>query len=70
MLQKINKLLQEISILPINNSEEIESYRLKYLSKKGIISELFDDFRNVPAAEKNIVAAGYMEDCDCTRTLP
>jgi len=55
MLQKINNLLQEISIIPINNSEELESYRLKYLSKKGLISELFDDFRNVPGAEKKEV---------------
>jgi len=50
MLQKINTLLQEISVLPIKNSEELESYRLKYLSKKGIISALFDDFRNVPGS--------------------
>ena len=55
MLQKINNLLQEISVLPIKNSEELESYRLKYLSKKGIISDLFDDFRNVPVSEKKEV---------------
>jgi len=55
MLQKINTLLQEISVLPIKNSEELESYRLKYLSKKGIISALFDDFRNVPGSEKKEV---------------
>lgn len=55
MLQKINNLLQEISILPIKNSEELESYRLKYLSKKGIISDLFDNFRNVPGSEKKEV---------------
>jgi phenylalanyl-tRNA synthetase alpha chain len=55
MLQKINNLLQEISILQIKNSEELESYRLKYLSKKGVISDLFDDFRNVPGSEKKEV---------------
>lgn len=55
MLQKINNLLQEISVLPIKTSEELESYRLKYLSKKGIISDLFDDFRNVPGSEKKEV---------------
>ena len=30
-------------------------FRLKYLSKKGLISDLFEDFRNVPAAEKKEV---------------
>jgi phenylalanyl-tRNA synthetase alpha chain len=52
MLQKINDLLNEVSSVLIKNSEELESYRLKYLSKKGLISELFDDFQNVPGAEK------------------
>jgi len=55
MLQKINNLFQEILLLPIQNSEELESFRLKYLSKKGIISALFDDFRNVPGSEKKEV---------------
>ena len=55
MLQKINNLLQKISVLPIKTSEELESYRLKYLSKKGIISDLFDNFRNVPGSEKKEV---------------
>src|SRR5450759_501115 len=55
MLQKINNLLQKISVLPIKTSDELESYRLKYLSKKGIISDLFDDFRNVPGSEKKEV---------------
>jgi len=47
MLEKINSLLSQISSLEINNSDELESFRLKYLSKKGIISELFEEFRNV-----------------------
>ena len=55
MLQKINNLLQEISLLPIRNSEDLESFRLKFLSKKGVISDLFDDFRNVPGSEKKEV---------------
>src|SRR5665647_893763 len=52
MLQKINNLLNEVSSILIKNSEELESFRLKYLSKKGLISELFEDFKNVPGSEK------------------
>jgi phenylalanyl-tRNA synthetase alpha chain len=52
MLQKINDLLNEVSSVLIKNAEELEGFRLKYLSKKGLISELFEDFKNVPGAEK------------------
>ena len=52
MLQKITDLLNEVNALAISTSEELESFRLKYLSKKGSVSVLFDDFRNVPSAEK------------------
>ena len=49
MLQKITDLLSEISILTVKDAEELESFRLKYLSKKGLISDLFEDFKNVSA---------------------
>jgi phenylalanyl-tRNA synthetase alpha chain len=55
MLQKISALLDEITSLALNNADELEHYRLKYLSKKGIISVLFEDFRNVPSSEKKDV---------------
>ncbi len=52
MLNKISRLLDGISSTTLHSAEELESFRLKYLSKKGIISELFEDFRNVPNSEK------------------
>ena len=52
MLQKITDLLKEITSSSINSPEELESFRLKFLSKKGLISVLFEDFRNVSASEK------------------
>jgi phenylalanyl-tRNA synthetase alpha chain len=52
MKQKISDISNEISSIVINTQEELEQYRLRYLSKKGIISKLFDDFRNVPSADK------------------
>jgi phenylalanyl-tRNA synthetase alpha chain len=55
MLEKISDLLKEISDLTVKNPEELELFRLKYLSKKGLISELFEGFRNVPAADKKDV---------------
>jgi len=55
MLEKISDLLKEISDLTVKNPEELALFRLKYLSKKGLISELFEGFRNVPAADKKDV---------------
>ena len=52
MLQKITNLLSEVSSFSVKNASELESFRLKYLSKKGLLSDLFEDFKNVPAAEK------------------
>ena len=55
MLAKIEQLLQEIEGLNAQNTEELESFRIKYLSKKGIINALMADFRNIPAEQKKEV---------------
>lgn len=52
MIQKINNLLGEIASVSVSSADDLEAFRLKYLSKKGIISDLFEEFRNVPPAEK------------------
>ena len=55
MLEKIEELLKEVNNLTASNAEEIEQLRLKYLSKKGEITALMADFRNVPADQKKVV---------------
>lgn len=55
MLEKIEELLKEVNNLKASNAEEIEQLRLKYLSKKGEITALMDDFRNVAADQKKVV---------------
>lgn len=52
MLNKITEILNEISAYSTQKHDDLESFRLKYLSKKGIISELFEDFRNIPPIDK------------------
>ncbi len=52
MIEKIEQLLQEIERLTPASTEEIEALRIKYLSKKGIINALMNDFRNVPNEQK------------------
>ena len=52
MLDKIKALLKEVENIKAQNAEELEALRIKYLSKKGEISTLMNDFRNVPAEQK------------------
>jgi len=55
MKNRINQILAEINQLVASNPEELEAIRIKYLSKKGLVSELFNDFRNVANDEKREV---------------
>jgi phenylalanyl-tRNA synthetase alpha chain len=52
MLNKIEGFITEISSFSARNNEELESFRLRFLSKKGIISELFEEFRSIPPSDK------------------
>jgi phenylalanyl-tRNA synthetase alpha chain len=52
MLDTIKALLSEINSFQPASSEQLEDFRLLYLSKKGKISSLFEDFKSVPAEHK------------------
>jgi phenylalanyl-tRNA synthetase alpha chain len=52
MKERIQSLLEEIKGLSATRQEMIEKLRVKYLSKKGEIAVLFDEFRNLPNEEK------------------
>lgn len=55
LLEKIESLLKEVSTATAQNAEDVEKLRLKYLSKKGEISQLMQEFRNVAADQKKTV---------------
>ena len=55
MIDRINRLAEEINSMRAASLEEVEQLRLKYLSKKGLVAALFDDFKSVPAADKREV---------------
>lgn len=52
MIEKINELKAEIAALTAESAAEAEQLRIKYLSKKGLVTSLFSEFRNVPAEQK------------------
>lgn len=49
---KIADLLSQVEEMKAANAEEVEALRIKFLSKKGAITELFNEFREVPKEEK------------------
>ena len=55
MLEKIQQLKAEIASLEAKTPQEVEALRIKYLSKKGAVSALMADFRNVPTDQKKTV---------------
>lgn len=55
MLDKISQLRIEIEALAASDVAQVEALRIKYLSKKGEVSALMNDFRNVPAEQKRTV---------------
>ncbi len=52
MLNKIHELKKEVEKFSSKVESEIEEFRIRLLSKKGEITNLFSEFRNVPVEEK------------------
>jgi phenylalanyl-tRNA synthetase alpha chain len=52
MLEQVENLKKEILLAHPVTTADIESFRLKYLSRKGIIPLLFDDLKSLPPEKK------------------
>ncbi|MEL7585746.1 MAG: phenylalanine--tRNA ligase subunit alpha [Prolixibacteraceae bacterium] len=61
MLQNINRLKEELQSVRVSAKEEVEALRIKYTSKKGLLNQLFDDFKNVPADQKKAIGQAINE---------
>jgi|TARA_B100000482_G_scaffold97767_1_gene70386 phenylalanyl-tRNA synthetase alpha chain len=55
MDKEINKYLAELNKIKIKDANELEKFRIKYISKKGIIPLLFSQLKNIPNNEKKEV---------------
>lgn len=52
MLDKIQQLLNEVEAFKADNLQQVEEFRIKLLGKKGSITQLFAEFKTVPADQK------------------
>ena len=55
MVDKINKKIKEINSFIPKSEKEIEEFRIKYLGKKGELTSLFLDFKNLDNDKKKTV---------------
>jgi len=55
MESKIKELVDEVSGIAIANADDAEQFRLKYLSKKGILAELFEEFKTLAPEQRKTV---------------
>lgn len=69
MQSKIQEILQEVKNLKPANAEDVEQFRIKYLSKKGVIAQLFADFKNVANDEKRTVGQMLNELKNTTQNM-
>tara|TARA_B100001248_G_scaffold88749_1_gene65246 strand:- start:7307 stop:8320 length:1014 start_codon:yes stop_codon:yes gene_type:complete len=52
MFSQIDELLKEVNSFSPKSKEELETFRLKYLGKKGLLSSLFNSLKETAAQDK------------------
>jgi phenylalanyl-tRNA synthetase alpha chain len=52
MIDRIQKLIDEANSFTTKSPTELEAFRIKFLGKKGLLNDLFADFKSVPNEQK------------------
>ena len=55
MLDKVRELHQEIDQYQIKSPEQLEQFRMRFISRKGVVTELFEQLKSVPQADRRAV---------------
>jgi len=55
MLEKIQELLNQISKESLDSLEKTENFRVRYLGSKGVLKDLYQQLKTVPAEQKPAV---------------
>lgn len=55
IIDRVKELRTEIEKHTVQNKEQLESFRLKYISKKGLVTELFDQLKNIEPENRRAV---------------
>ena len=52
MIKKLEDYISHVKKFSSQDSNEIESFKIEFLGRKGLINDLFSNFKNVPADQK------------------
>ena len=52
MEERINDLLNEVNTYTVNGKQSLEAFRMKFISKKGAVGELFEEMKKLPPEQK------------------
>jgi phenylalanyl-tRNA synthetase alpha chain len=52
MKEKLQSVIHEIKEIVLQSAEDAEEFRLKYLSRKGLLNDLMEKFKEIPNTEK------------------
>ncbi|MDO6471298.1 phenylalanine--tRNA ligase subunit alpha [Maribacter sp. 1_MG-2023] len=52
MIDKIKEEISAVTSFTADNMEAVETFRIKYLGKKGLLNDFFAEFKNVPNDQK------------------
>ena len=52
MINKIKKHIAEVEAFKAKTKDDVETFRIKYLGKKGLLKDFFDSFKDVPNEQK------------------
>ena len=55
MIKEIDKHLKDLENIKISDKDDLEKFRIKYISKKGIVTSMFSQLKNVPNDQKKEV---------------
>lgn len=52
MLNKVEEIKEALKTITAKSQEELEQFRMQYISKKSVVNELFGKFKDVPNEQK------------------
>jgi phenylalanyl-tRNA synthetase alpha chain len=52
MIEKIQQYIAEAQAFSTSNKQELEAFRIKFLGSKGLLKDVFAEFKNVPNDQK------------------
>lgn len=67
MNQDLQSLIDEIKAFDVENDHDLENYRIKYISKKSVVGELFGKMGQVPAEERKAYGAAINQVKDAAQ---